>query len=203
MVDNYQKMYSKVPAYILGFHGCNKDTFNEVIYNRKMLKKSNKAYDWLGSGIYFWENSYSRAVDWAKEHYEKDGTVIGAIIDLGYCLDLTDYRSTSILKNGYAILKDYCDNSGIDLPQNKFGHSKIDKLVRNLDCAVIQTIHDYNLENGLQSYDSVRGMFDEGNDMYPGAGFKEKTHTQVCVINPNCIKGFFIPREMDDNYPLP
>lgn len=203
MADKYQKMYSKVPAYILGFHGCNQKTFNEVIYNGKMLKKSNKAYDWLGSGVYFWENSYSRAVDWAREHYGEEGAVVGAIIDLGYCLDLTDYRSASILKNGYNILKDYCDNSGMELPENKFGYSKIDKLVRNLDCAVIQTVHDYNLETGLQPYDSVRGMFDEGSDMYPGAGFKEKTHTQVCIINPNCIKGFFVPREIDEHYPLP
>ena len=56
---------------------------------------------------------------------------------------------------------------------------------------------------GFMPFDSVRGTFEEGNEMYPGAGFREKTHTQVCVRNLNCIKGYFIPREMDSRYPLP
>lgn len=129
--------------------------------------------------------------------------VLGAIIDLGYCLDLTDYGSNKILQTGYKILSEKCKIENIPLPENKSGYSPIDKLVRNLDCAVIQTVHDYNFDNNLQPYDSVRGMFEEGNEVYPNAGFKEKTHTQVCVINPNCIKGFFAPREADKNYPLP
>lgn len=203
MVDNYSRMYSKTPAYILGFHGCHQNVFNEVIFNNQLMPKSTNQYDWLGNGIYFWENSYQRAVEWAYSHYGEEGMVLGAIIDLGYCLDLTDYGCSSILKHGYNLLKEHCDKALVEIPQNINGHSPIDKLVRNLDCAVIQTIHDYNFDNNLQPYDSVRGMFDEGNEMYPNAGFKEKTHTQVCIINPNCIKGFFVPRELDENYPLP
>ena len=35
----------------------------------------------------------------------------------------------------------------------------------------------------------------EGDELYPGAGFHDKNHIQICIRNPNCIKGFFIPRE--------
>lgn len=196
-------MYSKTPAYIFGFHGCSKETYDAVIHNNKMLPQSINEYDWLGSGIYFWENSYQRAAEWANERYGSDGEVLGAIINLGHCLDLMDYRSAEVLKNGYEILKERCQRTNKPIPENNYGHSSTDRLIRNLDCAVINSIHKYNSVNDMQPYDSVRGMFEEGNEMYPGAGFKEKTHTQVCIINPNCIKGFFTPREKDINFPLP
>ena len=46
-------------------------------------------------------------------------------------------------------------------------------------------------------------FFWEGADLYPGAGFKEKNHIQIAIINPNCIKGFFLPRQSDSKYPIP
>lgn len=36
--------------------------------------------------------------------------------------------------------------------------------------------------------------------LYPEAGFTEKNHIQICIRNPNCIKSFFLPRELDLNY---
>ena len=69
MVDNYSRMYSKTPAYILGFRGCHQNVYNEVIFNNQLMPKSTNQYGWLGNGIYFWENSYQRAVEWAYSHY--------------------------------------------------------------------------------------------------------------------------------------
>lgn len=91
---------------------------------------------------------------------------------------------------------------GSERTQNKKGKSK-DVLLRNLDCAVIQQIHEYNKSEGIRSYDSVRGIFLEGEPVYEGSEFMEKTHTQVSILNPNCIKGFFVPRGMDDKFVLP
>lgn len=59
------------------------------------------------------------------------------------------------------------------------------------------------LVTNFAPYDSVRGVFLEGGELYPDAGFREKNHIQICVRNNNCIKGFFIPKNMDDNYPNP
>ncbi|MBQ7537733.1 MAG: hypothetical protein IJT42_02045, partial [Treponema sp.] len=73
----------------------------------------------------------------------------------------------------------------------------------DLDCAVIERVHYQNKVNSLPEYDSVRGIFTEGKPIFPGAGFKEKTHVQLCIINPNCIKGYFDPIEADSSFPLP
>lgn len=196
-------MYSKTPAYIYGFHGCSEEVFDKVIIQHQPMKKSENSYDWLGNGIYFWENSYQRAYEWASLRYGEKGCVIGAFIDLGYCLDLTDYNNMPILKAGYEMLKELCNNSSLELPTNKKGRSETDVLLRDLDCAVIQQIHEYNKMKRLKSYDSVRGIFLEGEKVYDGSEFREKTHTQVSILNPNCIKGFFVPRSMDDSYVLP
>jgi hypothetical protein len=70
-----------------------------------------------------------------------------------------------------------------------------------LDCAVIEQIHDSNVllsqsaEHKVEEFDSVRGVFIEGGEVYEGAGFMKKTHIQICVRNLNCIKGYFNPLE--------
>ena len=46
----------------------------------------------------------------------------------------------------------------------------------------------------------MKGVFWEGDKLYLEAGFTEKNHIQICIRNPNCIKGFFLPRELDLNY---
>ena len=67
-MDNYIMMYEKLPNLVLGFHGCDISTYKKVLINHENLKASDNQYDWLGNGIYFWENSYQRACDWAKNN---------------------------------------------------------------------------------------------------------------------------------------
>lgn len=197
-------LYSKLPNLVFGFHGCDMPTLEDVIFNNRPLKRSNNKYDWLGGGIYFWENSFSRADEWARNNPKfKNPVVIGAVIDLGLCLNLTDYGSSDILKKGYEILFRKCAITNTELPQNRMRNKAGDVLLRNLDCAVIQQIHEFRKDMELPPYDSVRGIFQEGAPIYEGSGFMEKTHVQLCIVNPNCIKGYFIPRPSDTDYPIP
>lgn len=197
-------MYSKLPNLVLGFHGCHRDVFESVVINGNNLQKSNNSYDWLGSGIYFWEQNYQRAYEWAvNRHGEANAAVIGAVIDLGYCLNLTDSASSDILRRGYEILKLRFKVLGKPIPKNRASLKTTDILLRDLDCAVIQQIHDFNRQAGRQMFDSVRGVFEEGNPPYEGSAFREKTHIQLCVCNPNCIKGYFSPITPDSNFSIP
>lgn len=204
MKKDIGESYSKLPNLVLGFHGCDKNTFKNVIIKGQHLKNSNNNYDWLGHGIYFWENSYVRALDWAKNRYGKDAKVLGAVVDLGNCLNLTDYSSTEILKNAYKLLKYNYEMAGIPIPENVYGKSNTDLLLRYLDCSVIEYVHYLKkLNNPNNQYDSVRGVFTEGKEVYEGSGFVEKTHIQLCIVNPNCIKGYFEPLKFNKKYGLP
>ena len=61
-------------------------------------------------------------------------------------------------------------------------------------CAVINYVHEIAKEAKLPAFDTVRGLFPEGDEIYAGARFHERTHTQIAVRNDACIKGFFLPR---------
>ena len=204
-------MYSKKTSLLIGFHGCDKRTRDEVL-NGGSLNPSLNSYDWLGNGIYFWESDPQRALEWAQQAAKRESSsveepaVLGAVIDLGNCLDLMNRQSIPILRYGYEWLKKSYEKSGDSLPVNRNVKNNEDYLYRDLDCAVIEKIHETIRQNpdlGLMPYDSVRGLFLEGKNVYEGACFKEKTHLQLCIVNPNCIKGYFYPRTLDKKYPIP
>ena len=106
-----ESLYSRRSNLVVGFHGCDKSVVDAVIAGKTELLASANDYDWLGSGIYFWENNEDRAWQWAKQlstrksSSVKEPAVIGAIIDLGYCLDLTDSFYLQELKTSYSVLK--------------------------------------------------------------------------------------------------
>ena len=194
-------MYSKLPSWILGFHGCNNDTFENVFIHGHHLIPSTNTYDWLGHGIYFWENNYDRAMDWAVSHFHDKAAVVGAIIDLGNCLNLSDGQFYPLLVDAYVTLKERLTSQGIDMPKN-YGRRGPDTLLRDLDCSVIEQLHDNFEALGNEGFDSVRGLFIEGDPVYPGSGLNNKTHIQLCIVNPNCIKGYFKPLSSDIGYPV-
>ncbi|MEO8147295.1 MAG: hypothetical protein ABI723_06650 [Bacteroidia bacterium] len=205
-------MYSKRANLIIGFHGCDESIRDRLVNSKSAFKKSENDYDWLGHGMYFWDNDPERALEFAvfkKTHIQSSKSpitkpsVVGALINPGLCLDLINSKSPHLLKSAFSIFKSEMERNDYELPKNKPLKTGKDLVLRNLDCAVIETLHLTRIENKLPSFDTVRGVFWEGNDLYDNAGFKEKNHIQVCVRNPNCIKGFFIPRESDNDFDIP
>ena len=59
-------MYSVLPHFVLGFHGYDKTVTEKVFSGEAELKSSDNDYDWLGHGIYFWENNPERALEFAQ-----------------------------------------------------------------------------------------------------------------------------------------
>jgi len=149
-------------------------------------------FDWLGEGIYFWEANPTRGLEFAREAMTRNGSkikdpyVVGAVIDLGACLDLTTSFGVSAVCRGYESLRASFNETQKPLPQNT-----PDQLRRYLDCAVINRVHAIFAENKLPPFDTVRGVFTEGGPAYEGAGLSVKTHIQIAVRNPACIKGVF------------
>lgn len=185
-------------SFILGYHGCDAATGEKVLAGQTTLNVSNQQYDWLGPGVYFWEADPKRAWDWAKWKVSKGHYttpfVVGAIIDLGSCLDLMSRRSLETLVDAYASLK---ETHALDpllgpLPVNRKAHSRDeDNLLRYLDCAVIRRLHGA-MDDAGEPFETVRGLFTEGQELFPGSCFFTKTHVQIAVRFPdNNIKGYF------------
>ena len=196
------KLYQDMPQMVLGFHGCDRSVAEKVLRSQEEhLHPSTNTYDWLGDGVYFWLNDPQRALEWAEQTKQRgkinDPFVIGAVIDLGFCLNLCERKAIDMLKSSYAALETELRMSGKRIDevfQNRAPDEGGFRLIRPLDCAVIRNLHRIMKEIGQRPFDSVYGYFQEGKDAFPGGGIKEKSHIQICVRNTACIKGYFLPR---------
>lgn len=181
---------------VLGFHGCGKELGLRLINGQDELKPSDNKWDWLGPGIYFWEQDAARGLEYSTEvvggkqknkEAHKTPFVVGSIIQLGNCLNLVESTALDILTEAYEGLERSIKAAGVPMPHNTAQN-------RALDCAVIKYIHEANKQAGKLPYDTIRCAFPEGGEAYPGAMISKRLHIQICVCNPEMIKGYFLPK---------
>ena len=182
-------MHSLSASFVLGYHGCDRETGERILKNEPFLPSEND-YDWLGSGIYFWETNPDRALDWARQvgSGKSEPFVVGAVIDPGFCLDMISSNGIASVEDIYAEFVEVILASGGRMPENTGG---TDHLNRKLDCAVLNFLHIARRRSNEPAFDTIRGIFIEGAPIYPNSGFRRKTHTQICVRNQDTIKGVF------------
>ncbi|MDO9473073.1 MAG: hypothetical protein Q7J28_08450 [Caulobacter sp.] len=193
-------------SFVLGYHGCERGIANRAVAGEIDLLQSNKDFDWLGPGAYFWESDPVRAREWAdwkvrRGDYRVAG-VVGAVIDLRNCLDLISREDLELVRDAHNSFVTMQQLSGLPVPENRSapGQPNADRVLRFLDCAVIKHLHsiiDGQPADGrqIEPFDTVRGMFTEGGRLYPGSAFQRKSHVQIAVRNNACILGLFLPRQ--------
>ena len=194
-------MYTKKPSFIYGFHGLDEKIALKILTKELNFKSSENEYDWLGNGIYFWENNPERALTYAKEDSKRKKSkikkpfVLGTVIDLGNCFDLLEQRNLEFLAWAYSEFEKSLKENNKELPKNShFYENDFDFKKRELDCAVIRYAHKLAKQEGME-FDSVRAAFSEGKPLYEGARFMSQNHIQLAILNPDCIKGIFLPRD--------
>lgn len=184
-------MHTLSSAFVLGYHGCDAVVAERLLAG-EAFRHSKNDYDWLGPGIYFWEANPKRGLTFAEEAAARSGAamsapaVVGAVVEPRLSLDLTSAAGIAQVRTAYSWLMRFGALQGRSLPENG-PHPGI----RKLDCAVIGAIHDIRQENGFPPVDTIKGVFIEGEPVYPTAGFYDRTHSQICVRNLDCIKGVF------------
>lgn len=163
------------------------------------LRPSNNSWDWLAGGIYFWEQKPLRALEYAEESAKglqfnrvpiTTPFILGSIIELGNCLNLVETQSLQILRTAYDGLLKLKEVAGEKMPINNGNN-------RALDCAVIKYIHQSNKEADKKPFDTIRCAFPEGEEAYPGSKISSRLHIQICVINTDCIKGYYLPKPIE------
>lgn len=208
----YDGTYQRLPGLVLGFHGCDAEIGEKLLRGEiQHLEHSANKYDWLGNGLYFWENDPLRAWEFAQAQHRKPHTskghvknpfVVGAVIDLGYCLNLTDRTALNELARAYTFLNVTYASTGEAMPVNageNLGARFLDRAVIEMVHGVREAVSRQRMANnapGLPAYDSVRSPFPEGEHLYEGAGFRAHNHIQIAIRNNACIKGYFRPLEL-------
>jgi hypothetical protein len=188
---------------VIGFHSCDREVGLKLLNGKEEIIPSTNDWDWLGPGSYFWEGDPSRSLSYATENAQgiqknkkaaETPFVLGAIIELGNCLNLVETESLTILSEAYNKLVDVMSKSGLPMPVNKGDN-------RALDCSVIKFIHQSNKDESKIPYDTIRCAFPEGKEAYPGAMITSRLHVQICVCNSDSIKGYFLPKPIEKYNP--
>lgn len=192
-------------SFVLGYHGCDKAVAQKAVNEGSEILQSDRDYDWLGPGAYFWEADPARALEWANwkaiTNQYAEPVVIGAVIDLGNCLDLVAREDIELLRAAHSSFVQVQSLAGLPVPKNgnPKGTKDSDRVLRYLDCAVLRHLHSIidslAVDDPLIApFDTVRGMFVEGGKAYSGSGIYRKSHVQIAVRNATCIKGVFFAR---------
>ena len=169
---------------VLGYHGCEPAFADALLRGDVALdgwEPSANPYDWLGHGIYFWEFAPERAKSWGGK-----GGIVGAVIQLGTCLDFTDVGYTALLSVAYERVKKKQRQLGKPLPKNRGKR-------RDLDCLVINNLVAWTEEEEHVHFQTVRCPFLEGEPAFPGSAIYHESHIQIAVRDKACILGLFRP----------
>jgi len=116
--------------------------------------------------------------------------VIGAVINLGICLNLLDLEALQILRSAHSEIEQIYKEAGKEMPTN-------DDNIHKLDCAVFRHIHKSRNEQGLKEYDTVRCAFQEDRAVYEGTSISSKLHIQISVLNIQMVEGYFLLRPLE------
>ncbi len=100
---------------ISGYHGTSQIKAASILKNG--FRASDNDYDWLGTGIYFFQDAPLRAKQWATQQHPENPAVICAIVKLDNCIDLFDIGWQPLLKNVYNLFVQQYRDTERPLPQ--------------------------------------------------------------------------------------
>ena len=156
---------------VAGFHGTTWSSAEEIL--KDGFRLSQNPYDWLGDGVYFFQDGLERAWEWAIEHHGEEAVVIGAEILLVDCLDMLDTTWTKIMTQIYDQFLRKFKQAGLSLPLQTSGSHRLDREVINYAVGVMA-------DTGT-NISCVRGAFAEGRPVYPDSAFYHHAHIQIAV----------------------
>lgn len=161
----------------IGLHGTSVERAERILADG--FQVSRNEYDWLGDGPYFFQDSPSRAWEWARERFGDRAAVIGAEIDLADCLDLLDSRWHAVVREAYDDILQSAQEEGYELPEQTSGAHRLDRLIINRTVKVLG-------RRGVQVR-SVRTAFPEGEPLFPGSALWTKAHVQIAVRDKGAL----------------
>ena len=143
----------------MGYHGTGLTAALRIVNRIEGFRWSERDYDWLGNGIYFWEYAPKQALTFAKIRQRQYRTkkkktpedlrrateplaVVACMIRLGFCLDLTEPENVEYLGEIFDDYNESMELAGAPLPKNS-------RKYRKLDCAVFE--YAYKVLEGVRA----------------------------------------------------
>jgi hypothetical protein len=186
---------------VVAYHGCDESTADRLVSRGGKFRPSNNKYDWLGSGVYFFEDDSRRALHFAETAAANPGrkfsrgvierpAVVGVVLRLHRILDLSTQDGIDEFATAYHGLEAASARTGQPMPVNRRARADdAEMLLHNLDRAVIEFVHAAREEDGLAPYEAVRAPFTQGSPIAPTSAILDRTHIQLALRDVSCVVG--------------
>ncbi|MBW4620578.1 MAG: hypothetical protein KME17_14640 [Cyanosarcina radialis HA8281-LM2] len=170
---------------VYGYHGTSQAQAASILKNG--FQSSDNDYDWLGTGVYFFQDAPIRAREWARKRHPENPAVICALIRLENCIDLLDINWFPQLKNVYNLFVQQYESTDRPLPKQNPDRSK----AHRLDCAFFNFTIQLLSSQG-QAIAGIRAVFVEGKQIFPNSAIFDLAHVQIVIKNPNLIQECYL-----------
>lgn len=167
---------------VIGYHGTSTAAAEAIM--SEGFKPSQNEYDWLGDGVYFFQEAPKRALQWAEQRYTADAAVVGCELFLEDCMDLLDLGWASILADAYNGFLRLCKLSNSPLPKQTVGAHRLDRFVINYAVGILAA-------QGIEIR-TVRAAFAEGAPVFPNSALLQLAHVQIAVRDVSIIKKVWV-----------
>ena len=177
------------PLRVYGYHGTDKRSALKII--ERGFDFSTNDYDWLGTGVYFFQDAPMRAAAWASQRYPNSPAVIRSELVLENCIDLLDIAWNPIIREAYEIFVREYERANIPLPRQNPQRSK----AHRLDCAFFNYIVEKVLASQNMVIGSIRAVFNEGDRIYPSSALSDRAHIQIVIRDLSSIQKSYLIEE--------
>jgi hypothetical protein len=188
------------------YHGTTVELAKRIFDQRK-FKVSRNTYDWLGPGVYFYQDSPLKALAWAQRYAVEEcakGTaaaVIAVDIDLSSSFDIFRPENHEILvevhrqtkanptelqnvKQHRPVLRREDGERFHLFNSQPLGH---DRLMGNnfVDAKTVSRAIQIVTDKRQVAYNCARYFFWEGKELYSGSYFFDHSNLQLCILGPD------------------
>lgn len=162
-------MSNEVHKYI-GYHGTSKEAA-DLILKSNYFYSSRDEEEWLGEGVYFFEDDSLQALDWCKKVKKFNG----------YCILKSDIEAEKVVN--MIDKKTYREFSELSKHIKGKYKTRSDHKPRKLINSVI-----FNIMYNIEKYDIVRAAFPIMTEEVADRSNIVPMQIQLCVRNKECIK---------------
>ncbi len=170
--------------YVLGYHGTSEEAAKRIL--SEGFRISRNEYDWLGDGVYFFQDAPYRSWEWAKNRYGSKSAVIGAKIRLENCMDLLDIQWVPVISEIYNSFLTQFKKANLPLPRQSKGSHRLDRQVINYMVG--------NLREKEIHIRSVRAAFTEGIPVFKDSAIFTHSHVQIAVRDTAVIEEYWLEK---------
>lgn len=158
---------------VKAYHAGNTDNIERFVKGHSYLDKSYHKNNWLGAGVYFWENDSRRAENWQID--KEKGSILECEIDTDNLLNLLEDsdETTHFFKQAKSTSSIIGSNIINNRSAQRFEH----------DCKIFNLLRG-NLE---EDFSGIRMAFHLGESVSKDGNLYTGQHIQICLWDLSAI----------------